>query len=66
MGSIKLDEVSEYFYTTLIDAMYEVELDLAEDELYEKAAQVRDEIKSLKKHRQLERIAKYTGRNVQL
>lgn len=64
MGGIKLEEAQEYFYNTLIDAMEEVLDELVGDELYEKACIVRDEIIQLKKNRELERIAKYTGRKI--
>lgn len=64
MGGIKLDEAQEYFYNTLIEAMEEVLDELVGDELYEKACIVRDEIIELKRQRQLERIAKYTGRKI--
>ena len=64
MGQLKLEEAQEYFYNILIEAMQEVELELVGDELYEKACIVRDEIIALKKRRELERIAKYTGRKV--
>lgn len=64
MGQLKLEEAQEYFYNTLIEAMQEVEMELAGEELYEKACIVRDEIIQLKKNRELERIAKYTGRQI--
>ena len=64
MGGIKLEEAQEYFYNTLIDAMEEVLDELVGDELYEKACIVRDEIIILKEKRELERIAKYTGRKI--
>lgn len=64
MGGIKLEEAEEYFYNTLIVAMEEVLDELVGDELYEKACIVRDEIIELKRQRQLERIAKYTGRKI--
>jgi protein-arginine kinase activator protein McsA len=64
MGGIKLDDAQEYFYGTLIDAMEEILDGLVEDELYEKACIVRDEIIELKKKRQLERNAAYTGRKI--
>ena len=54
-GPVTLDDAQEYFYDTLLDAMHEVEVELADDELYEKACIVRDEIIELKKKRQLER-----------
>jgi protein-arginine kinase activator protein McsA len=64
MGGVKLDEAEEYFYDVLLEAMHEVEMELVGDELYEKACVVRDEIIQLKKNRELQRIAKYTGRKV--
>ena len=64
MGGLKLEEAQEYFYNTLIEAMEEVLDELVGDELYEKACIVRDEIIQLKKNRELERIAKYTGRKI--
>ena len=64
MGGIKLEEAEEHFYGVLLEAMHEVEIELVGDELYEKACIVRDEIINLKKNRELQRIAKYTGRKV--
>lgn len=64
MGGIRLDDASEYYYSTLIEAMEEVEMECVEVEDYEKAAMVRDELKALKNDLQLKRIATYTGRNL--
>jgi len=44
----KIEQAGLFIYDTIIEAMEEVEVELARDEDYEKAAYVRDEIKKIK------------------
>ena len=44
----KIEQAGLFIYDTVLEAMEEVEVELARDEEYEKAALVRDEIKKIK------------------
>lgn len=46
-----VNKASEFVYDTIIEAFTEVEIELANDEEYEKAALIRDEIAKLKDER---------------
>ena len=47
----KIEQASEFMLDTIIEALQEVEVELVQDEEYEKAAIIRDEIKKLQNER---------------